>query len=135
MAILEGLPGIKVSIESQGRALQEYEDEEGWSNTKYTVPENNRKSAYVECTSDAEFQINFSIEPPYILKDNLTFSVTTDGQTVSCITARRLTRDHWSDQIVSTHERSGPNEVLRRKLKFASIQRGGLRVLAVDEQF
>lgn len=55
IAILEGLPGIKVSIESQGRALQEYEDEEGWSNTKYTVPENNRKSAYVECTSDAEF--------------------------------------------------------------------------------
>ena len=63
MAILPSHPGIKISIVSNGAALQEYNDDE-------EEPNNTVLSKYIEAISGAEFGIHWELTspwPPYIV--------------------------------------------------------------------
>jgi hypothetical protein len=125
MAIIEALPGLKVTIESQGRALEEYKDDSEWIDEKYTTAADKKTSVYVECVSDATFQIAFSVEPPFKLPDSeLTFRVSVDGQRVGGTTARSLPGGRHSSFVSESRSRINADEVSHRELKFTSIRKG-----------
>ena len=125
MAIIEALPGLKVTIESQGRALEEYEDDSEWVDEKYTTAADKRTSVYVKCVSDATFQIAFWIEPPFKLPDSeLTFWVSVDGQRIGGTTARSLPGGRHSSFVSESRSRINADEVSHRELKFTSIRKG-----------
>ncbi|CAG8971160.1 hypothetical protein HYALB_00010135 [Hymenoscyphus albidus] len=66
MAILEGLPGIQVTIESDGKTLDEYPDDEDFKFREYTAPEKAMSTVFVPCVSDAAFSIRLRTTQEYV---------------------------------------------------------------------
>lgn len=124
MAILESLPGIEVNIESQGRVLPEYEDEEEWNHDRLHVMRDDRKkSVYVECVSDAEFSIQCCLTEDFRIEASaVTLGLEVDGKPIADKVLKIGPRSFSS--LTSSCELVGPNEVIRRRLKFASIRKG-----------
>ena len=129
MAILSDVPGIEVSIESKGKTLTEFTDEDGWNiGENIRVPAGQQSSKYVQCESDAEFRIKIEVKRPFKLiagTDGVTFWAAVDGKKIGGKTfhAAQLARDHYSDYICNNIERVSPTEVAERPLKFCSIKK------------
>jgi hypothetical protein len=129
MAILPGVPGIKVTILSLGQDLPEYNDSGEWSNERFAhVPARQRSATYVECVSDAEFAIAFEIAPPFYLdSQSLTLRAFVDGVNIARYTMEKekLARfGYWKDQFRGRLQRISPTQATESKLKFSSITKG-----------
>lgn len=128
MAILDALPGVEVTIESQGNGLPEYADDSEWaqwtSREDYNVRADKWMSTYVECVSDAEFQLKCSIKPPYKMDtEALSFNVSVDGQSIVKVWLTKNSGPVQSETVATSYELAGPHEAIRKALKFASIQK------------
>ena len=129
MAILGALPGIEVTIESQGTALSEYNDDTEWAQwaprDEYSVGADKWMSKYVECVSDTEFQLRFSMKPPFKMdSDKLSFDVSMDGQGIAEIGMKKGRGPEQSVVLSTSFEQVTPHELALRALRFASIQKG-----------
>lgn len=66
MAIIEGLKGLEVTVHSAGKCLDEYPYEGEWTHQKFShISADRRSITYTECVSDAEFQTNLDVTPPF----------------------------------------------------------------------
>ncbi len=130
MAILAGVPGIKVAIHSLGQDLPEYNDNGEWSNERFAhVPARQRSSTYVECVSDVEFAIAFEISPPFYLdSQSLTLRAFVDGVYIARYTMEKEKLEarfgYWKDRFRAHLQRISPTEATESKLKFSSITKG-----------
>ena len=137
MAILDVLPGLEITIESQGKALSEYEDDMQWTQwagkDKYSIREDRWASTYVECKSDTEFGIKMAVNPPFkFLDEGISFDVTIDGQRVGhrSLTKRKGSSQGRSKTLSWLRQRINPNEVAYQALKFAAVKKGKYCVLS-----
>jgi hypothetical protein len=128
MAILQGCPGVKVTIVSNGQALNEYPDEDTAFNHKdYSVPLARRSMAYIECTSDTEFGIKWEITPDYkpeVPHTHLRFRAFLDGKGIGGDTIRIPPSGSWRATMSDTSDRINDREVILRKLIFKTITKG-----------
>lgn len=80
MAIIDLIPGLKISIAVDGMTLPEYEDEvddEGLRGPQHRAV----ARRYVESSSDKEFAIQLRLHEPYRMDfDSLLFYVSIDGK-------------------------------------------------------
>src|SRR4051812_41911758 len=66
MAILPGLPGLQVTIQSDRKDLPEYLDEGDWSQKKYAhLPKGKRTTSFVEVVDNTEFSVALEFEPSF----------------------------------------------------------------------
>ena len=80
----------------------------------------------MECVSDAEFLIKFSMKPPFNMdSDRLTFNLDIDGQPITESSFSKYKGPIYSFHMSTVCERVSPDGVVRRALKFASIRKGG----------
>jgi hypothetical protein len=128
MAILQGCPGIKVTIVSNGEALYEYPDQDREFNNKdFSVPNNRRAMAYIECISDAAFGIKWEITSDYrpeIPHSHLHFRAFVDGKSIGGDTRSIPEPGSWSAILSETFHRINDLEGVQRKLMFKSIKKG-----------
>ncbi|KAM3088484.1 hypothetical protein ACMFMG_000123 [Clarireedia jacksonii] len=95
MAIIDKLPGIKVTVTVNGEDLQEYPDEDGPQDVQYkktTAPPGFSSSKFIECVSDEEFTIALEVGPPFKLDpryEALLFEVDIDGISIACLAFER----------------------------------------------
>jgi len=94
MAVLDGLPGIKVEVRINGEPLVEYDDDEEYKPQDEDIPEDRRAktvSKYIESQTDQEFTINLTLERPYEYDcDGLEFHTYIDGIRAQAVLLRRL---------------------------------------------
>jgi hypothetical protein len=135
MAVLQGCPGIEVTIVSNGIDLEEYPDEEvQFNNPKFFAPLERRSMSYIECTSDAEFGIKWKLTAEYNTYNehtHLGFWAHVDGQGIGGIVTRADTGRFWSFVHAEALSRINDNELASRKLKFCSIKKGLLFAISV----
>jgi len=128
MAILRGCSGVKVTIVSNGQALNEYPDEDmAFNNADYSVPLYRRSMAYIECTSDTEFGIKWEITPEYkpdVPHTHLRFRVFLDGKGIGGDKIRTSPSISSSATMSDTCDRINDHEVILRKLIFKTIKKG-----------
>jgi hypothetical protein len=128
MAILQGCPGVKVTIVSNRQALIEYPDEDTAFNHKnYSVPLARRALVYVECSSDAEFGINWEITPEYkpeVPHTHLLFRAFLDGKGIGNDAIRIHPSVSQSYTMTDITDRINDREVILRKLIFKAITKG-----------
>ncbi|RDL33263.1 uncharacterized protein BP5553_08702 [Venustampulla echinocandica] len=124
MAILEGAPGIRVTIVSQGKALKEYEDDDGFRRGEYDVPVERISTTYIECVSDEEFRIELEITPDYNpagKHTHLSFSAYVDGMSVArWPTPKAPGVKYYIDAALT---RLNKREISCRTLKFSQIRK------------
>lgn len=132
MAILPGLPGLRVTIRAANSDLPEYpqpkEAEWGYKRFGHLSVEN-RSNTYVECTSGAEFKIVFELRPPFSFDCNhIRFGVKLDGNpgfSKKCYSKSfleaggRQTFDGGSNV-----ERISPTEKIQKPFRFSHITKG-----------
>lgn len=135
MAILQGCPGIEVTIVSNGIDLEEYPDEEvQFNNRKFFAPLERRSMSYIECTSDAEFGIKWKLTAEYDTYNehtHLSFWAYVDGQAIGGMTTRADTGRFRSFVHAEAFSRINDAELASRKLKFCSIKKGLLFPISV----
>jgi hypothetical protein len=128
MAILQGCPGIKVSIVSDSQPLEEYPDEDGELNNKdFSAPRDHQALTYVECTSDAEFGIKMELTQDYdsyAEHTHFAFWAYVDGQGIGGVVDRLPPFGAWTYNLLDAAGRISATEQFRRKLKFCSITKG-----------
>jgi hypothetical protein len=128
MAILQGCPGIEVTIVSNGKTLEEYPDEEGeFRNEQFSAPPNDQMAlTYIECTSDAEFAIRWEVTPDYADEHDHThfaFWAFVDGKGIGG-SIHALNGSTWTKVYGHALNRISDTELSSRKLKFCSIKKG-----------
>lgn len=131
MAILQGCPGVKCTIFSNGTTLEEYPDEDGELNDKnFSAPKDHQALTYVECTSDAEFGIRMELNQEfdsYAGYTHFAFWAYVDGQSIGGAIDKLPPFGAWSFELLDAIGRISATEQVRRKLKFCSITKGMLR--------
>ena len=131
MAILQGCPGVKCTIFSNGTTLEEYPDEDGVLNDKnFSAPKDHQALTYVECTSDAEFGIRMELNQEfdsYAGYTHFAFWAYVDGQSIGGAIDKLPPFGAWSFELLDAIGRISATEQVRRKLKFCSITKGMLR--------
>jgi hypothetical protein len=126
MAILEGAPGIKAIICSDGDQ-KEYPDDGDWVLNDHVLPQPEfRASNYVQVVDEAEFLIKIEISPTYRANSCLSFIAEVDGTAVCMLKARHydMLGRMWSGHLSSFVRRIGPTDVVTRPLRFSAITRG-----------
>jgi len=92
---------------------------------KYTTGGDKWLSTYVECVSNADFKVAFSIKPPFKIDgDSLAFSVKIDGQPIAKTWFPDTAGPVQSETLAATFERVSSHKVIRKALKFTSLQKG-----------
>ena len=133
MAIIDKLPGIKVTVCVNGEALPEYPDEDGANDTifqqkreSFTIAPHMQSSNYVECVSDTEFEVKIEAGPPFNLEsqyDQVVFWVEIDGQNIA---GQYVPLANFQDQVFRSTigealTQINVNELSSRKLQFRGI--------------
>jgi hypothetical protein len=128
MAILQGCPGIKVSIVSDSQPLEEYPDEDSEFNNKdFSAPRDHQALTYVECTSDAEFGIKMELTQDYdsyAEHTHFAFWAYVDGQGIGGVIDRLPSFGAWTYNLLDALGRISATEQFKRKLRFCSITKG-----------
>jgi hypothetical protein len=122
MAILDTVPGLRVTVESDGETLDEYPDEAEFKYKTFSAPDNRISKSYIECTSDAEFQIKFEILPGFqaAFATHVYFWAVVDGQEIGGYNGQPPT---FSAALQNCVTRVNDWETVRRKLKFCSLKK------------
>lgn len=131
MAIIQGCPGIEVNIVSNGNALEEYlDDDPDYVHKRFSVPPYDSCSmSYVECTSDAEFGIQWKVTSAYCRAQvaphsHLKFKILVDGHSQGASYPRvGPNMDPVSGRIDRTSERISDQEMATRKLVFKTVKK------------
>jgi hypothetical protein len=133
MAIIDKLPGLKVTVVVNGEALPEYPDVDGakdaiikLKSSTLTVSPDKQSSTFVECVSDTEFKISIEVGPPYSLGheyDNITFWATIDGSGIGgrSIAPARFQYREYCSTIEEVRNRINAEDVSYRKLQFRGL--------------
>ena len=114
MAILEGLPGLKVELHVGHDALVEY---------KPDVDEirPNTVTKYVEATSDQKFSIHWNFDPSFQYKDDdIASRIYIDGVSTDVICVKRGTSTHKHAYIDGALMNEG-GPWSRRPFKFSEL--------------
>jgi hypothetical protein len=124
MAVLDAVPGIRVTIESGGETLDEYPDEADFNYKTFRTLDGHKSKSYIECTSDTEFQIKFELMPgfepgPATL---VYFWAVVDGQEIGGFSEDPYTP--FGFVLKDSIHRINDSECVRRTLKFQSIKKG-----------
>ncbi|TAQ91575.1 hypothetical protein B7494_g9 [Chlorociboria aeruginascens] len=131
MAILRDVPGIKITIESNRKTLNEYDDDERGEWTppnNISAPGGRQSSTYVECETGSEFQIRVELAPPFHLGwqyNCVAVWARVDGKHIGgkSFTRNHLANNFYSDKINGVTARIDAAQVSTRPLKFCSISK------------
>ncbi|KAH6702984.1 hypothetical protein BKA61DRAFT_199678 [Leptodontidium sp. MPI-SDFR-AT-0119] len=129
MAILPGVPGLEVTIQSFNEDLPEYNDDGEFSQAKFAhLPEELRSQKFVECKTDAEFRIRLVLKHPYRMDcQSLVFKANVDGHGIAQATCTDawFTRcsGYYMELITARLDRISPTQLSSRVLKFSSIKK------------
>lgn len=141
MAILPGVPGLEVTIQSFNEDLPEYNDDGEFSQAKFAhLPEELRSQKFVECKTDAEFRIRLVLKHPYRMDcQSLVFKANVDGHGIAQATCTDawFTRcsGYYMELITARLDRISPTQLSSRVLKFSSIKKGWLEKHFPNEIF
>ena len=125
MAIIEAVPGIRVTVESGGKTLDEYPDENEVKYKDYRAPKERTSASYIECTSDTEFQMRFEVMPGYVLVrpgTHIYFLAAVDGQDISGA-AIPISKCPYSVLFSRAVSEVNDREKATHTLKFCSIKK------------
>jgi len=127
MAVLDAVPGIRVTVESGGKTLEEYPDEAEFDFKTYYAPDECKSKSYIECISDAEFQIKCEVLPGFVpaCGTHVYFWAAIDGRNIGGYSAKVYPLP-WTGVLSTTYTRISDSEVSKRSLKFCSIKKGRL---------
>ncbi|CAG8956667.1 hypothetical protein HYFRA_00012211 [Hymenoscyphus fraxineus] len=131
MAILEGLPGIQVTIESDGRPLDEYPDDEDFKFQEFSAPEKAMSTVFVPCVSDAAFSIGLRTTQEYVpslpphgpYHNGLNFRVYVNGKRIRGKYTPSASPGNWSSTVSKGRRSLGNNTYLYQSLSFSTIQK------------
>ncbi|PBP20774.1 hypothetical protein BUE80_DR008128 [Diplocarpon rosae] len=129
MAILNAVPGLRVTIQSCNEDLQEYEDDGEWSQRRFAhISEGKRSQKFVESRTDAEFRIKLTLKHPFKMNSqSLAFKVSVDGHGIAQATCTDswFTRSsgYYMELITAKLDRISPTQLSSRALKFSSIKK------------
>lgn len=128
MAVLDSVPGIQVSVVSNGNTLQEYADEDEFKHKKFSAPEVRTSTTYIECVSDAEFGIKFEVNPDFVktkVHSHLSFWGIVDGTAIGGCQSVQAS-GNWNHTLDVCIRRISQDEVTQSKLKFCALKKGQL---------
>jgi len=123
MAILDEVPGLKVTVQIAGQDCTEYDaDEDGHPNSNESCPSITK---YIECIDDAEFAIKIQINDQYIWgykNHSLHVSACIDGQAV----LGALFSSRYRESIIDHHQYfcQETKQWVDSKLKFSPVDIG-----------
>jgi hypothetical protein len=128
MAIIQGLPGIEVTIQTGGRTAYEYDDPEGIDD-ETQHPRVTTK--FIECSDDAPFEVHLKASKSYSWgnKDHgLLFTVKIDGSWaagVACEHENTLPRG-WERCLSRRFAKSrhNPSQYISQMFAFSKITKG-----------
>lgn len=126
MAILEAVPGIRVSVVSNGEILEEYPDEDEFKHKRFSAPVDRISTTYIECLSEAEFHLEYEITPqfvPALYHTNMCFWVEIDGKGLGGYWPEVGIDTQWNRTFHEAILRVSENEISRQKLRFSTIQK------------
>ncbi|KAL2063672.1 hypothetical protein VTL71DRAFT_5477 [Oculimacula yallundae] len=129
MAILQGVPGLEVFIQSANEDLPEYVDEGEFTQSKFAhLPEGKRSQKYVECKTDSEFRIRLVVKHPFTLDcQSLSFKANVDGHGIAQATCTQAwfqrCSGYYMEMISARLDRISPTQISSRALKFSSIKK------------
>jgi hypothetical protein len=125
MVVHSDYPNIKVHVTVNGTPLQEYDDDEEESDTLDTI------TKYIEAVSDAEFQIEYEITPPWPLHKTL-FKFYVDRYYTSGTFISEYQYQGAITKRVEKGARSRKNgQVFLQKFQFAKLSIGKPAVLSM----
>lgn len=129
--IIDAFPGLKVSIESNGKCLDEYPSTTSEWTSKYPVSEYMRCSTYVECATDAEFKIKYEstqVQAADPVGNALIAWADVDGEpTVAGMALLKQDIPRNGPSVIRCHGRKtgvSPTHVAMHPFKFSAIQKG-----------
>ncbi|KAJ1338652.1 hypothetical protein MN608_01513 [Microdochium nivale] len=120
MAIIDGVPGLEVTVEVGGQTTTEYEDHHSSDNALSSKS----VTRYIACKDDTEFSVTFRITPTYIWKpSNHSLEVKLWVDNTYAIGAV-ISKHHQRFITFSGVDRmvSGTNQWVRRKFKFSALK-------------
>lgn len=123
MAILTNLPGIIVTVVSNG-PRDEYVDDSDWALKEHILPPQGfRTSNFVQVIDDAEFRIRIEVTPEYRVNSGLSFVAEVDGTPICMLSVKYedLLRETWVGHLDAFVKRISSTQVASRPLKFSSI--------------
>ena len=126
MAIIKSRPELTVTIVSDGKALNEYADDQ-WRNKDFpTHPEDQRCSTWVECVSDTTFEIKMHLGP-VIVKDCpvLSFFIKVDGKETGG-KILRTAKAIGPGGVTASHKGMYLNEKALLPFRFSALNTGKL---------
>ncbi|RYP90320.1 hypothetical protein DL770_003543 [Monosporascus sp. CRB-9-2] len=129
MAILEELPGVKVTVRVEGKDCVEYEDPDA-ADIQTSCP---TSSKYIESVDDAEFCIHFHIDSDYnwdYKGHSLSMAVRVDNQHLENIIAQKanLINGKLEGDVSGRRVSCAETGVwLLRKPKFSAVNKEALR--------
>ncbi|KAG9241571.1 hypothetical protein BJ878DRAFT_520099 [Calycina marina] len=126
MAVLDNLPGIRVSLQSDGFRQTEYQDTDEPLKLEpaYTLPPPGRVALkYVEVVAEADFLIKCEVLAPHIAMEDISFTAEVDGIRIATNVAEhlRLTVGYWYGHIDGYYKRIDAERVSCRPLRFCGL--------------
>lgn len=131
MAVIDDVPGIKVTVQINGQDVVEYDDPDA-SELNATRP---TSSKYIECIDDAEFAVQHHVTDKYKwgYKDHyLNFKVSADGSPLrgKCFREKDIASGHCIQKTTGqSYTDAETGQLHERKCKFSTISTGMLVVL------
>ncbi len=125
MAILEDVPGIKITVRVEGVDCTEYDDTNA-DNAQEPYPTSSR---YIESIDDATFSIHLEMDSAYIwgYKTHiLTFKAKADGKQLhtKVLKERHLTKGCGISKISDAYLRTKTGDWIVREPRFSSVNTG-----------
>lgn len=116
MAVLDGLPGVEITVVVDGKDLHEYQDAD-MEDDEDTV------TKYIEAVDNANFAIKIKVAKGATFKGNrLSFKVLVDGARISRPLMGPLRRQKPTHVHMVRGIQVGPRHI--RKLKFDALETG-----------
>jgi hypothetical protein len=116
MAVLPECPGLRVEVLTQGRPLQEYDDDEEDLSPKVVTK-------YVEALSGAKFNVIAAFQPPFATQHDVMMRVIIDGKSMA---KWHCEREQFPNKVVECdgirRERHG--EWVKQNFCFAELDIG-----------
>ena len=129
MAVLHELPGLRVTLQSNGLRQNEFPDNDDplKLSNNYILPTAGRISLnYVEVVADSEFIIKCEVLAPYRATEDISFTAEVDGTRIATNVAEygRLNTGYWYGHIDGYYKRIDHQRVSCRPLQFCGLTKG-----------
>ncbi|KAH8596697.1 hypothetical protein B0O99DRAFT_619713 [Bisporella sp. PMI_857] len=125
MAILDGLPGIRVTVQSNNSRRNEYPDTDTPLRVdQYTHPrEGCATLKYLEVVAESEFIVKCEALAPYMADSDLSFTAEVDGTRIATLVARQanINSGYWHGVIDGYYKRIDSQQISSRPLRFSQL--------------